>query len=81
MKKIFIVEDDLTIQAQLKTLLSGNGYEVFAVTEFSQTIQQIKTFVFCCHIPQQSNGGNNVCEDLFPDGNNIVLTGITFDLL
>lgn len=45
MKKIFIVEDDLTIQAQLKTLLSGNGYEVFAVTDFSQTIQQIKAFV------------------------------------
>lgn len=38
MKKIFIVEDDLTIQAQLKTLLSGNGYEVFAVTDFSQTM-------------------------------------------
>ncbi|MCI9272130.1 MAG: response regulator, partial [Dorea sp.] len=45
MKKIFIVEDDFTIQAQLKTLLSGNGYEVFAVTDFSQTIQQIKAFV------------------------------------
>ena len=35
MKKILIVEDDFTIQAQRKTLLSGNGYEVSAVTEFS----------------------------------------------
>ena len=25
---ILVVEDDLTIQTQLKTLLSGNGYEV-----------------------------------------------------
>ena len=32
-EKILIIEDDFTIQTQLKTLLSGNGYEVFAVTE------------------------------------------------
>lgn len=32
--KILIIEDDFTIQTQLKTLLSGNGYEVFAVTDF-----------------------------------------------
>ena len=30
-EKILIIEDDFTIQTQLKTLLSGNGYEVFAV--------------------------------------------------
>lgn len=41
-KKILIVEDNSTIQAQLKTLLSGNGYEVLAVTDFSRTIRQIK---------------------------------------
>ena len=40
-EKILIIEDDFTIQTQLKTLLSGNGYEVFAVTDFSQTINQI----------------------------------------
>ncbi len=40
--KILIIEDDFTIQTQLKTLLSGNGYEVFAVTDFSQTIEQLK---------------------------------------
>ena len=42
--KIFIVEDDRTIQAQLKTLLSGNGYTVETVWDFSNTIQQIKAF-------------------------------------
>ena len=41
-EKILIIEDDFTIQTQLKTLLSGNGYEVFAVTDFSQTIEQLK---------------------------------------
>ena len=33
-QKILIVEDDLTIQTQLKNLLSYNGYEVEAVTDF-----------------------------------------------
>ena len=43
-EKIFIIEDDLTIQTQLKTLLSGNGYEVDAATDFSRIIEQLKAF-------------------------------------
>ena len=42
-KRILIVEDDVTIQAQLKTLLTGNGYETAVVTDFSKTIEQVKT--------------------------------------
>ena len=34
-KRILIVEDDVTIQAQLKTLLTGNGYEA-AVAQIFQ---------------------------------------------
>ena len=67
MKKIFIVEDDFTIQAQLKTLLSGNGYEVFAVTDFSQTIQQIKTFVphlVILDIKLPGNNGFEICSEI-----------------
>ena len=67
MKKIFIVEDDLTIQAQLKTLLSGNGYEVFAVTDFSQTIQQIKAFVphlVILDIKLPGNNGFEICSEI-----------------
>ena len=30
-KRILIVEDDVTIQAQLKTLLTGNGYDTFGL--------------------------------------------------
>ena len=41
-EKILIIEDDFTIQTQLKTLLSWNEYEVFAVTDFSKTIEQLK---------------------------------------
>lgn len=40
--KILVIEDDITIRTQLKTLLSGNGYEVDTVTDFSKTIQQVK---------------------------------------
>ncbi len=67
MKKILIVEDDFTIQAQRKTLLSGNGYEVFAVTEFSQTIQQIKAFnphLVILDIKLPGNNGFEICSKI-----------------
>ena len=43
-QKILIIEDDPTIQTQLKTLLSGNGYEARAVTDFSKVMEQFKAF-------------------------------------
>ena len=67
MKKIFIVEDDFTIQAQLKTLLSGNGYETFAVTDFSQTISQIKDFaphLVILDIKLPGNNGFEICSQI-----------------
>ena len=67
MKKILIVEDDITIQAQLKTLLSGNGYEVLAVMDFSQTIQQIKAFVphlVILDIKLPRNNGFEICSEI-----------------
>lgn len=42
--RILMIEDDFTIQTQLKTLLSGNGYEVDAVMNFSKIIGQVKAF-------------------------------------
>lgn len=67
MEKILIVEDDITIQAQLKTLLSGNGYEVLAVMDFSQTIQQIKAFVphlVVLDIKLPGNNGFEICSEI-----------------
>ena len=43
-QKILIIEDDDTIQAQLKTLLSGNGYEADAVTDFSRIMEKFQAF-------------------------------------
>lgn len=66
-EKILIVEDDFTIQAQLKTFLSGNGYEVFAITDFSQIIQQVKMFVphlVILDIKLPGNNGFEICSEI-----------------
>ena len=85
MKKIFIVEDDFTIQAQLKTLLSGNGYEVFVVTDFSQTIQQIKAFVphlVILDIKLPGNNGFEICSEIrtFSDIPIVFVTSSNMDM-
>lgn len=36
-QKICIIEDDPVIRTELKTLLTGNGYEVFSITDFDRT--------------------------------------------
>lgn len=43
-QRILIIEDDLTIQTQLKNLLTVNGYEVSSVTDFSAVMKQVKSF-------------------------------------
>lgn len=65
--KILIIEDDFTIQTQLKTLLSGNGYEVFAVTDFSQTIEQLKEaapHLVILDIKLPGNNGFEICSQI-----------------
>lgn len=64
-EKIFIIEDDLTIQTQLKTLLSGNGYEVDAATDFSRIIEQVKVFaphLVLLDIKLPGNSGFEICS-------------------
>ncbi len=64
-EKILIIEDDFTIQTQLKTLLYGNGYEVFAVTDFSQTIEQLKEaapHLVILDIKLPGNNGFEICS-------------------
>ena len=66
-KKILIVEDDLTIQTQLKTLLTGNGYEVFTVTNFSQIMEQIQEFaphLVLLDIKLPENNGFEICAQI-----------------
>lgn len=40
--KILIIEDDIIIQSELKVLLTGNGYTVSTVADFTTTIQTVK---------------------------------------
>ena len=66
-EKIFIVEDDFTIQTQLKTLLSGNGYEVDAVTDFSKVMEQFKAFaphLVLLDIKLPGNNGFEICSQI-----------------
>ena len=65
--KIFIVEDDFTIQTQLKTLLSGNGYEARAVTDFARIIEQFKAFaphLVLLDIKLPGNNGFEICSQI-----------------
>ncbi len=84
-KKILLIEDDFTIQTQLKTLLSGNGYEVFVVTDFSQTIRQIKEFVphlVILDIKLPGNNGFEICSQIrtFSDMPIVFVTGSNTDM-
>ena len=65
--KILVVEDDLTIQTQLKNLLSGNGYEVGIVTDFSKVIEQLKDFaphLVLLDIKLPGNNGFEICSQI-----------------
>lgn len=84
-EKIVIVEDDFTIQTQLKTLLSGNGYEVAAVTDFSTAIRQIKEFaphLVLLDIKLPDNNGFEICSQIraFSDMPIIFVTGCNTDM-
>lgn len=66
-QKILIIEDDDTIQTQLKTLLSGNGYEADAVTDFSGVIEQFKAFaphLVLLDIKLPGNSGFEICSQI-----------------
>lgn len=65
--KILIVEDDLTIQTQLKNLLTGNGYHAEAVTDFPNTIKYVQTFqphLVLLDIKLPGNDGFSICSQI-----------------
>lgn len=66
-EKILMIEDDLTIQTQLEMLLTGNGYEVASVTDFSQTIRQLKAFaphLVLLDIKLPGRSGFDICSEI-----------------
>ena len=66
-QRILIVEDDFTIQTQLKNLLSGNGYEALAVTDFTKVIEQLQAFaphLVLLDIKLPGNSGFEICSQI-----------------
>ncbi len=66
-EKILIIEDDFTIQTQLKNLLMGNSYDVEAVTDFANTVRQIKDFdphLILLDIKLPGNSGFQLCSQI-----------------
>lgn len=66
-QKILIIEDDYTIQEQLKTLLTGNGYKVDTVTDFSRVIEQFRGFaphLVLLDIKLPGNSGFEICSQI-----------------
>ncbi|MDO4340244.1 MAG: response regulator transcription factor [Eubacteriales bacterium] len=83
--RIMIIEDDFTIQTQLQTLLSGNGYEVSAVTDFSNAIGQVKSFsphLVLLDIKLPGNSGFDICSQIraFSDMPIIFVTSSNTDM-
>ncbi len=83
--KILIIEDDLTIQSELRTLLCGNGYDVFVVTDFSRTIQQVEEIsphliLLDIKLPQEN--GFSLCSQIrsFSDLPIIFVTSCNTDM-
>lgn len=66
-EKILIIEDDPTIQVQLRNLLTGNGYEVEAVTDFTRTVEQVKIFapnLVLLDIKLPGSSGFEICSKI-----------------
>lgn len=83
--KILIVEDDYTIRTELETLLTGNGYDVFSVTDFSKTIQEVKAekpqlILLDIKLPQEN--GFSLCSGIrsFSDVPIIFVTSCNTDM-
>lgn len=82
---ILIIEDDLTIQAQLKTLLAANGYEAHAITGFADAAEQANAFqpdLILLDITLPKNDGFSICTQIraFSDVPIIFVTASNTDM-
>lgn len=83
--KILIIEDDSTIQTQLRNLLTGNVYEVETVTDFRNTVEHVKTFaphLVLLDIKLPGSSGFEICSQIraFSDMPIIFVTSSNTDM-
>ncbi len=65
--RILIIEDDVVIQAQLRNLLTGNGYEAETINDFPVAMEQVKSFqphLILLDIKLPGNDGFSVCSQI-----------------
>ncbi|MBD5455220.1 MAG: response regulator transcription factor [Lachnospiraceae bacterium] len=65
--RILIIEDDVVIQTQLRNLLTGNGYEAEAISDFPVAMEQVKSFqphLILLDIKLPGNDGFLVCSQI-----------------
>ena len=85
MQKIMIIEDDVVIQAELKKLLIGNGYDVCAISDFANPIADIKVYkphLIILDIKLPGNNGFEICSEIrtFSDVPIVFVTGSSTDM-
>lgn len=83
--KILIIEDDIVIQKELKNLLIGNGYDVYIVSDFSNSVVDIKEqkphlVILDIKLPQSN--GFSICSEVrsFSDVPIIFVTSCDTDM-
>ncbi len=59
MKKILIVEDEEKLRQELKVFLENNGYEVLLITDFTNTLEEIKKLSVDLILMDVNLPGNN----------------------
>lgn len=84
-QRILIIEDDVTIQLQLKNLLAGNGYDVESVTDFSSVIGQVKAYgphLILLDIKLPGSDGFTICSEIrtFSEAPVIFVTSSSTDM-
>lgn len=83
--KILIIEDDPSILSQLSHLLTANGYEAAAVTDFTKIMEQTRSFtpdLILLDIRLPGNDGFAVCSQIrsFCDSPVIFVTACSTDM-
>lgn len=65
--KIMIIEDDTVIRTELQKLLIGNGYEVCAISDFSDPITDMKAYkphLVILDIKLPNSSGFSLCSEI-----------------
>ena len=84
-QKILIIEDDLVIRTELITLLEGNNYEASTVTDFTSTVQTVKStqpHLILLDIKLPQTNGFSLCSQIrgFSNVPIIFVTSCTTDM-